>query len=109
MYWKNQFRNLSKTSTPKTNWEKGNGSATDCFADKPKTWVIFLVVIVIGAVLLSLLDFLDPAVTQAPPPRQLLPIHNVAFTPCPYCEGVLDSLGVCNFSDCPLYRPSFGR
>ena len=82
----------------------------ECFAETARPWIWVLavsiaVVLAIGAVQI-VQQMSSPKVeryrwaTGAP--------YTVAFKPCPYCSGVMDSAGRCNKSGCPIYSPEFG-
>jgi len=81
----------------------------DCFAEKMRGWGWIFGGVVIVALLYAVLTTSgrDRGGVRAGQPA--LQVQTVAFRACPYCPGLLDVQGWCNFLGCPIYSPDWGR
>ena len=84
---------------------------SDCFAEKIRSWLWILGIIVIGAIIATIVASSSqgpggPSTSQAPSPH--VGAQNVAFRQCPYCPGYHDTQGRCNVPGCPVYSPNWG-
>ena len=83
----------------------------DCFAEKARNFYWILGILLIGVLLFLIIKYLDSSnkVTVNTAVRQYANANTVAYSPCPYCPGSLDSQGRCNSPACPLYSPNWGN
>lgn len=84
----------------------------DCFIKKTNNYVWIFGMLVIGMFIYMVMEFTTLNTVNALKPKSGTTasfIQNVNYTPCPYCDGFLDSQGRCNVSDCPVYSPDWGK
>jgi membrane-associated protease RseP (regulator of RpoE activity) len=108
MYWNNENKN--KSNLPGVAVAKSGEMAIDdeCFAEKSKSWMYILAIVIIGVLIFGIINLLSSA------PCPITQINNmaqpVALQVCPYCTGgFLDSMGRCNITDCPIYSADWGQ
>ena len=84
----------------------------ECYATKVGKRLMVLGVIVIGAFVFGFVSSPDPGPVYSsvdisvPRGGQF---QSIAFEKCPYCPGLVDSQGRCNFLECPIYSSNFGK
>jgi membrane-associated protease RseP (regulator of RpoE activity) len=83
----------------------------DCFAEKARNFYWILGILLVGVLSFLIIKYLDNSntVTVDTVVKQYTNARTVAYSPCPYCPGSLDTLGRCNSSGCPLYSPDWGK
>jgi len=83
----------------------------DCFAEKAKNWLWILGIIVVLVIVFSIVRFSgqhNSYFGDSQAGKNISPVEDVAFSPCPYCGGMLDAQGRCNIPECPFYSPDWG-
>jgi len=91
--------------------ESGTVLIEDCFAEKAKNLLWILGIIVVLVIVFSIVKFsgqLNPSSGDTQAGKNISPVKNIVFTPCPYCRGMLDLQGRCNIPECLLYDPGWG-
>lgn len=81
----------------------------DCYAAKARNfyWVLGVLFLGVIAFLVTKYSGGEAAPTLDSAVQQYAKV--VAYSPCPYCPGALDSQGRCNVRDCPVYSPDWGK
>lgn len=85
----------------------------DCFVERARKWFWAIIILVLGSVIYSIgtISFTKaPAYsTSKGTSRQGGQFQTTALRVCPYCPGYLDSQGLCNVQECPIYSPNWGK
>lgn len=82
----------------------------DCFAEKAKSWLWILGIIIVLVIVFSIVKFsgqINSYSGDSQTGKNISPVKNVAFASCPYCQGMLDHQGKCNIPERPLYSPDW--
>jgi len=84
----------------------------DCFAEKTKSWLWIIIIIVVGAIVYAIVTSSgqEPVYSST---GESLPqggqFRNAPLTPCPYCPGFLGAQERYHVRECPLYSPNWGE
>lgn len=85
-------------------------TSDECFSKKVKGWLVILSVVVFAVIVMSIKEFTQNHPSSKPAESDTeISAQKVAYSPCPYCRGMLDSQGRCNIRECPLYDPNWGK
>jgi len=90
----------------------GTLSPKDCFANRVKSWFWIIGIIVVGVIVCTIITFSGENPVYSSTGQSFSQggqFENVALTRCPYCPGLLDAQGRCNFRECPIYSPNWGK
>lgn len=80
----------------------------DCYAAKARNFYWVLGVLFLGVIAFLVMKYSESGTAGAMNTSVKQYATAVAYSPCPYCDGMLDSQGRCNVRDCPIYSPEWG-
>ena len=108
MYWDSELKNGGKASSATLNNPGETMPGDDCFAEKSKSWIYLLAIVIIGVLIFGIINlFSNPS---CPVTQFNSMVQPVAFKSCPYCVGgLLDSQGLCDLPGCKVFSPDWGQ